>query len=302
MIQGASSWNKVAAKYRPVQFEGKIAVLARISGAATRGVLVALLIAMPSMLLPVSATEYPEIIALMAILGGALTFAEYFTSYPSFVEFREAPPLNRMRFVAAFVMIGLLSLLVRHALDPTGLTALVQSLGSKLGAALDFAYSPVQLTVLMLPTDTPSDSLQLTRNAAGITYVVSALAVLGFIVAIRIGNWPVANGAFNVWINLPLFDPTTGGDVVTRLQRDGRINIIIGILLPFAIPATIKIMSGLFDVSQLTSPQMLIWVIAAWGFVPASMIMRGLAMLRVADLIAQKRRAVYAHAEALQAV
>jgi hypothetical protein len=282
--------------------KGKKAVIARISGAATRSVLVALLIAMPSMLLPVSATESPEIIVLMAILGGALTFAEYFSNYPSFVEFREAPPLNRMRFIAAFVMVGLLSLLTRHPLDPTGLTALVQGLGTQLGEALDFAYSPVQLTVLMLPLDTPSESLQLTRSAAGIAYLVSALATLGFIIAIRIGNWPVANGAFNVWVNLPLFDPTTGGDVVSRLQRDGRINIVIGVLLPFAIPAMIKLMSGLIDVSQLTSPQMLVWVITAWAFVPASMIMRGLAMLRVADLIAQKRRAVYAHAETLQAV
>jgi len=103
-------------------------------------------------------------------------------------------------------------------------------------------------------------------------------------------------------VNLPLFDPTTGGDVVTRLQRDGRINIIIGVLLPFAIPATIQLMSGLIDISHLTSAHMLVWVISAWALVPASMIMRGLAMLRVADLIAQKRRAVYAHAEALQAV
>ncbi|MEP2715110.1 hypothetical protein [Pseudophaeobacter sp.] len=276
-------------------------MFARITGAATRGILVALLIAMPSMLLPVSATESPEIIALMAILGGVLTFAEYFSNYPSFVEFREAPPLNRMRYVAAFVMIGALSLLVRHSMDPTGLTTLVQTYGTRLGAALDFAYSPVQLTVLMLPTETPTDSLQMVRSAAGIAYVVSALAIFGFILAIRIGNWPVANGAFNVWVNLPLFDPTTGGDVVTRLQRDGRINIILGILLPFAIPATIKLASGLIDVSHLTAPPMLIWVIAAWAFVPASMIMRGLAMLRVADLIAQKRRAVYAHAEALQA-
>lgn len=277
-------------------------MFARISGAATRGLLIALLIAMPSMVLPVSATESPEIIALMAILGGALTFAEYFSNYPSFVEFREAPPLNRMRFVAALVTIGLLSLLTRHSLDPTGLTALVQGVGIRLGEALDFAYSPVQLTVLMLPLDTPSESLHLTRGAAGIAYVASALAILGFILAIRVGNWPVANGAFNVWVNLPLFDPTTGGDVVTRLQRDGRINIIIGVLLPFAIPATIQLMSGLIDISHLTSAHMLVWVISAWALVPASMIMRGLAMLRVADLIAQKRRAVYAHAEALQAV
>jgi hypothetical protein len=73
-------------------------------------------------------------------------------------------------------------------------------------------------------------------------------------------------------------------------------------LLPFAIPACIKLMSGLIDVTHLTAPQMLIWLVAAWAFVPVSMIMRGLAFLRVAELIAQKRRAAYAHAEALQAV
>nr|WP_269751702.1 hypothetical protein [Pseudophaeobacter flagellatus] len=257
---------------------------------------------MPSLLLPVSATESPEIIALMAILGGALTFAEYFSNYPSFVEFREAPPLNRMRYIAVFAMVGLLSLLTRHALDPTGLTALVQAFGTHLGAALDFSYSPVQLTVLMLPLDTASETLQLMRSAASIAYLVAGLTVLGFVLAIRLGNWPVANGAFNVWVNLPLFDPTTGGDVVARLQRDGRINIIMGILLPFAIPAGIKLISGLIDVTHLTTPQMLIWLVAAWAFIPVSMIMRGLAFLRVAELIAQKRRAAYAHAETLQAV
>lgn len=276
-------------------------MFARITGAATRGVLVALLIAMPSLLLPVSATESPEIIVLMAILGGALTFAEYFSSFPSFVEFREAPPLNRIRFAAGFTMVGLLSLLARHPLDATGLTALVHNLGFRIGETLDFAYSPVQLTVLILPLETATESLDIIRSAAGIAYVLAAAAVLCFFLAIRVANWPLRNGAFNVWVNLPLFDPTTGGDVVTRLQRDGRINIIIGILLPFAIPATIKLASGLMDISQLTSPQVLVWMITAWAFVPASMIMRGMAMLRVAELIAEKRRAAYAHAEALQA-
>ena len=198
-------------------------------------------------------------------------------------------------------MIGLLSLLARHPLDATGLTALVHNLGFRIGETLDFAYSPVQLTVLMLPLETATESLEIIRSAAGIAYVVAAAAILCFALAIRVANWPLRNGAFNVWVNLPLFDPTTGGDVVARLQRDARINIIIGILLPFAIPATVKLASGLMDISQLTSPQVLVWMITAWAFVPASMIMRGMAMLRVADLIAEKRRAAYAHAEALQA-
>ena len=52
-----------------------------------------------------------------------------------------------------------------------------------------------------------------------------------FLVLVRIMNWPVRQGAFNVWVNLPLFDPTAGGDVIYRLQRDARINIALGFLL-----------------------------------------------------------------------
>ncbi|WP_037254101.1 hypothetical protein [Roseobacter sp. SK209-2-6] len=275
-------------------------MFARIIGAAARGVLVALLIALPSLLLPVSATDSPEIIVFMALLGGALTFAEYFSSFPSFVEFRAAPPLNRMRFAACFAMIVTLSLLARHPLEPTGLTALIHGLGMQLGPVLAFEYSPVQLIVLMMPEATSEPSLLMVRSAASLSYVLAALTIAGFALIIRIGNWPVGNGAFNVWVNLPLFDPTTGGDVVTRLQRDGRINIIAGILLPFAIPVLFKLSSGVLDSALLTKPQMLVWLIAGWAFVPASLIMRGLAFLRIAELIAQKRRAAYADTDALQ--
>ena len=275
-------------------------MFARFTGAATRGVLVALLIAMPSLLLPASATESPEIVAFMAILAGVLTYAEYHSHFPSFIEFREAPPLNRIRFLTLFAMVGLLTLMARHPLDPTGLTALLHEVGGRIGRALDFAYSPVQLTTLMLPVAADDVLVAPVRAAAGVAYLLSALAVATFALAIRLGNWPLSNGAFNVWVNLPLFDPTTGGDVVLRLQRDGRINMVVGVLLPFAIPACIKLAAGLIDPMAFVAPQTLIWTISAWAFVPASLILRGLAMLRVAELIAQIRRTAYADAETLQ--
>jgi hypothetical protein len=39
-----------------------------------------------------------------------------------------------------------------------------------------------------------------------------------------------------------------------------------------------------------TSPQTLIWTMAAWSFLPASLFMRGIAMGRIADMIREKRR------------
>lgn len=276
-------------------------VFARITGAAFRGILVAMLFAMPTLILPAAATQSPEIILFIALLGSALAFSEYASHFPSFVEFRNAPPINRMRFAAAAATVGALSLLAAHPQAPTGLTALVQRLGSWLGGQLDFAYSPVQLTVLMMPPQVPEAVVLMVRDAAGLASAVVATAIVLFALVIRVGHWPVGSGAFNVWVNLPLFDPTTGGDVVQRLQRDGRVNIIGGVLLPFALPAAVKLASGLVDPGMLAAPHMLIWVISAWALVPASMIMRGMAMLRIAGLIAQKRRAACADPdEALQ--
>lgn len=265
-----------------------------------RGLFVALLVATPFLMLPGAASEAPEFIVLLALLTGALTFIEYNATYPSFVEFRDAPPLNRIRFLTLFAMVLALTILCKHQYEPSNLTALFGALGARIGQAMDFPYSPVRLLVLMMQSDTGPSISDTVRNAAGIAYALALTGAGAFVFLVRYMGWPVGMGAFNVWINLPLFDPTTGGDVVARLQRDGRINIILGVLLPFVIPAIIKAGASIFGDIAFVSPQALIWTISTWAFLPASMLMRGTAMLRIADLIEEKRRRTYANAEAIQ--
>jgi hypothetical protein len=113
-----------------------------------------------------------------------------------------------------------------------------------------------------------------------------------FVVVMRLIGWPSRMGTFNVWINLPTFDPTTGGDVVDRLNRDARFNIALGFLLPFLIPAILKLASLSFAPVTLESPHTLIWTMTAWAFLPASLFMRGIAMGRIATMIADKRRSL----------
>jgi len=264
-----------------------------------RGILVAMLVATPSMLLPGVTNTAIEMGALLALLAAMLTFVEYNSHFPSFVEFRDAPPLNRIRFISLFVTVVVLTLISKHNYLPTNLTALFSWFGAAIGGGLDFPYSPVRLVTLMLPAGAPVETIDTLRIAAGVSYVIALITVASFLFVVRVLNWPTGNGAFNVWVNLPLFDPTTGGDVVYRLQRDGRINIILGVLLPFIIPAVIKAASDWGNPVLLESPQALIWTMSAWSFLPASMIMRGVAMLRIADLIEEKRRRVYANAQAL---
>lgn len=240
-------------------------------------------------------------VVLLAILAAGLTFAEYNSNFPSFVEFRDAPPLNRMRFVALFTMVFFLTVLAKHRFEETVLTTFFYELGTLIGTWTDFPYSPVRLAILTLPSDVSREVLTTVRIAVGTSYVIAMSTVLLFLFIIRWLGWPTGNGAFNVWINLPLFDPTTGGDVVHRLQRDGRINVIFGVLLPFVIPALIKASSDLINPVSMNDPQTMIWSISAWAFLPASMIMRGAAMLRIAELIEEKRKRAYASDEALQA-
>jgi len=68
-------------------------------------------------------------------------------------------------------------------------------------------------------------------------------------------------------------------------------------LLPFLIPAAIKAASDCVDPGFMSSPQTLVWTTTAWAFLPASMLMRGIAMGRIAQMIEEKRRRAYAQAE-----
>ncbi|TDE38947.1 hypothetical protein E1B25_07995 [Antarcticimicrobium sediminis] len=268
-------------------------MFARIAGAILRAVLVAVVVASPSLLLPEASSGTPEVVTLLALLAALLTFAEYNSNYPSIVEFRGAPPLNRMRFAAVATMVLALTLIAKHQVEPSNLTALFSGVGRLIGGLTDFPYSPVRLVVLMLPATTLPEVLDSVRIAAGVTYVIALIVIAAFVFAVRILGWPTMNGSFNVWINLPLFDPTAGGDVVHRLQRDGQINVILGVLLPFAIPAVVKLGSDMIGPLALDDPQTLIWAACAWAFLPASMVMRGVAMLRIGELIEEKRRHAY---------
>ncbi|WP_375229244.1 hypothetical protein [Roseobacter sp. S98] len=268
----------------------------RMSGAALRGLLVALLIATPALMLRDIAPDQSQIVVLIALLAAFLTFVEYNSNAPSIVEFRDAAPFNRLRFITLFLTLIVLTAIARGKVEPTSITQGLTSVGTIIGNAIDFPFSPVRLIVLMLPYDARPDLITDVRTAAGMSYLISLVAMAWFIVMVRWGRWPIRRGSFNVWVNLPLFDPTAGGDVLFRLQRDARVNIALGFLLPFVIPAVVKATSDLVDPITLENPQTLIWTITAWAFLPASMIMRGIAMMRIASMIEEKRRRAYATA------
>lgn len=267
-----------------------------MTGAATRGLLMALLIASPALLLPDVGADSSQITVLVALIAGFLVTTEYNATFPSIVEFRDAPPFNRMRFLALALTVLTLSAVLRDQATMGTFTGAIAALGTLIGEGLDFPFSPVRLIVLTQPETTDPALMRALRSCAGIAYFVSIIMVLAFLAMSRLRYWPGRNTSFNVLVNLPLFDPTAGGDVIERLQRDARVNIALGFLLPFLIPAMVKGAAHLIHPITIADPQTIIWTVSAWAFLPASLIMRGIAMARVAELIHDKRRRTYANA------
>jgi hypothetical protein len=263
--------------------------LNRATSSAVRAFLVMILVVLPSVILPGIGTDTKQIVALVALFAGALVFFEYNAIYPSLIEFRDGAPYNRIRYLMLLAIVLLLSVIVADREDPTTVSRLFRALGEVVGGALDFPYSPVRLATLMISDNSTADQIRDIRTATGTAYMVSLLSLAIFVIVLKIVGWPSTKNAFNVWVNLPTFEPTAGGDVVDRLERDSRINLAVGFLLPFVVPAIIVLLTSGLPADTVTSPQTLIWTVAALAYLPASLLMRGVAMARIADMIRTKR-------------
>lgn len=260
----------------------------------------ALLVATPAMVLPDVTSDAQQFAFICAFFAAGLVFIEYYAVYPSILEFRYAPPFNRIRFIAVLFTVFALSSAYSSIANPNVMNGIMHALAVLIGELSDVPFSPVRLVLLTLPVGAEQQSIEMVRMAAGVTYAFSILSLMLFYFIVRVLDWPVRNGAFNVWVNLPLFDPTAGGDVLPRLIRDGRVNIILGLLLPFIFPALVELTSNTLGPALWSTPQTLIWTTTIWAFFPATMVMRGIAMHRVAVMIDQNRRRAYAEAQDLQ--
>lgn len=280
------------------RIEGEVAVFSRLPGAIFRAALVVLLIVTPSVMLSVGHAAGMQFTAFIALIAGIFTIVEYSASSPSLVEFRSAPPFNRLRFGALLLTVFTLSIVFREGPEPSTLTMFFQAIGERIGASIDFPYSPIRLLLLAMPQSASADVLDHIRTAAGLSYLISLMSLAIFVILLRLRGWPSKAGTFNVWVNLPTFDPTVGGDVVDRLNRDSQINLILGFLLPFMVPAILKMSAVLIGPFPIDNSQTMIWAVTAWAFLPASLLMRGVALNRVAQIIYVQRKRAYAKAAA----
>ena len=148
-------------------------MIGKLIKALTRALLVATLVATPALVLPSVSADSTQIVILFALFAGILIFIEYYATYPSIIEFRYAPPFNRLRFLAIFLTVFSLSVIARGWQEPTVLTEFLGSLGILVGDLIDFPYSPVRLMVIMLPDNASVDLTNAVRTASGLSYMIS---------------------------------------------------------------------------------------------------------------------------------
>lgn len=170
--------------------DGGGAMLARLTSALVRGCLVAVMILVPSLLVPSVARDTSEIVILVAFFAAVLTTIEYASSYPSIVEFRDAPPFNRIRYISLLISLLLISVVCRGEMQPSAFTNFVQAVGALIGQVIDFPMSPVRLMLLMLPEDTGPQDVALMRMAAGLAYLISLVSLAVFVIVLRFAGWP----------------------------------------------------------------------------------------------------------------
>jgi hypothetical protein len=214
---------------------------------------------------------------------------EYAATYPGLVEFRDAPPFNRVRILTLFAMLFLLSLVVSASPGEGSSLALIVNAFGLLVATARFPVQPGADDRLAPASGLDPFAVNQIKAMAGIATLVMLFSIFCFALLIRLNQWPNRGSSFNVWINLPTFDPTTGGDVVKRLRRDSLVNVILGVFAPFVLPVVAVVAANHIEINVLSSPHALVWGITLWMFIPLSMLMRGLAMSRVADMIGQRR-------------
>lgn len=269
------------------------AVFSQLIGAITRAILVALLVATPTLILPGVSESSRELAMVIALVLAAVTLFEYGSSHPGLIEFRFAPPFNRIRFVALFTTVFLLALMMRQG-HISEVSQLAGRIGLVVGNAMDFPFSPVRVMTELLTKNAPNEVVMMVRSAAGLSYIISLVSLAFFMISMRLLPWPLGDHAFNIWVNLPTFDSVSSADIEQRLIRDARVNIILGFTLPFLGPLVAQYVAGHYQLSTTNYSQTLIWTVAIWAFLPASLFMRGMAMGKLARMIKRKRQRLYA--------
>ncbi len=253
-------------------------------GALVRAVALVIIIAAPAFLLPNVTTASQEITLIVAGIAAAFTIFEYASSHPGLIDFRFAPPYNRVRYMIFGLQILSLIFLCRADAGDDSFSEAYLTLVDQAVAMINFPLSPVAMAGNLIGGG------DLIIRAAALSFLVTYVALTAFGIFLWLVPWPVGRRDFNLWINLPTFEPGYGQDVERRLYRDGMLNMFLGVVTIYLLPVFGSFIDGWLDPIRSGDYQALVWSATFWGFVSGSLMIRGAAILKVSWLVRRTRR------------
>jgi len=117
----------------------------RLLGAFIRAMLVLTIVALPAFLLPNASQAAQEISLIIGGIAGAFTLFEYASSHPGLVDFRFAPPYNRIRFVTFSAQVVVLIFLCRAVSGADAFSPDILKYADQAVAVTNVPLSPVPL-------------------------------------------------------------------------------------------------------------------------------------------------------------
>jgi len=251
--------------------------------------MVATMVVIPAVMLPDVSPNSAELTMLLAAIAAAFVMFEYGFSSPSLIEFRFAAPYNRLRFALLAALVVLLVYAFRGPVETTAASLAISDFARASYDFWNFSYSPLQ-SFLALAETAGSESQVLLGNASGLALSVSAIGVILPGVIVWTFGWPLGRDNFNLWINMPTFD-VGSHNAPTTLRRTAFMSIAFGLSFPFLAPQAALAFLGPLEPVSSSNNQFLLWMIAIWCFVPATSLLRAIALFRIAKLIGQERAA-----------
>tara|TARA_R110000751_G_scaffold14828_8_gene47999 strand:- start:2299 stop:3156 length:858 start_codon:yes stop_codon:yes gene_type:complete len=253
----------------------------QVRDAGLRAALAALVAAVPALVLSAdpAAGESRTAGLVLAAAAGLYVLVEYGARTPALVDFRFAPPINRLRFALAALTLLATTACVAFADAPGPLGATFAGFG----AAMDFPFSPVGMAADIFTRASAPAPDPAVEYAAATAFCVALTCTLAFGAVIRFGPWPRAEQRMNLLVNLPTLDVDRGDRGAARLRLLGAQVLVTAAGALFAM-----LVVGGFAVSLLApgveiSPLALVWSATLWAGAPGAMALRGVALLKLAS-------------------
>ena len=256
-----------------------MAVIQRNFWAVLRAAVVTACLLAPILLIAPERSGAADVALLAALFAGLVVAAEYGAPEPGLIAFRDAPPFNRIRFA---ILAAALVLCALAAADERPLGALMRAAGLALAAGLDAPGTPLH-AVILAAGDGAGPAL---RATAALAMTVAALGVAGFAFVLRLTAWPGRAEGLNLWTVLPSFDGAGRDALVARLRRDGAVNLLLAAAAAYATPPLAAALGAAHGLTVRGDDLLLVWSVSLWAFLPAFLALRGLALRRLAAVVA----------------